>query len=189
MAQRWDDVANALESSDPDEVNDALAGIKSMDREERLAVFDRGFDELTAIYAESDDGYVRQSTVRVLERLLPGAVTEFIVADDPEAATRLSEQVDAACGFLLETIEDEDGRVRQSSIRALKDVYRSYDGLGDEETIDALIVELESMAEAAPDDRRKHLQETKADAEFFRQSAGARLLDGLERLRDRSKTR
>ena len=189
MDRQWDDVAAALESGDADRVNDALEDVKSMDFEDRLRLFEVGFDELTEIYANSDDGYVRQSTVRAVERLVPGAVTEFLVADDPEMADRLSRQVDAACGFLLETIEDDDGRVRRSTIRALKNVYRTYDALGDDETIESLIAEFEAMADDAPDDRREHLLETIDDAEFFLQPIGTRMLSGLERLRDRSRNR
>ncbi|MHC3437134.1 hypothetical protein ACYJ1Y_03300 [Natrialbaceae archaeon A-gly3] len=189
MDDRWNEIVAALESSDSDRVNDVLEDVKSMDRDERVRLFDVGFEELTELYAESEDGYVRQSAVRVTEQLVPGAVTELLVADDPEMADHLSRQVDAICGFVLETIEDEDGRVRNSTKRALKDVYRSYDGLGDDETIESLVAELESMAEDAPDDRRKHLLETKEDAEFFLQPAGTRLLSGLERIRERSRDR
>ena len=189
MDERWNTITEALESSGSDRVNDALEDVKSMDRDERTRLFDAGFEELTDLYAESDDGYVRQSTVRVTEQFVPGAVTEFLVAEDPELAEHLSEQVDTVCGFLLETIVDDDGRVRNSSKRALKDVYRSYDGLGDEETIEALIDELESMAEDAPDDRRKHILETKEDAEFFLQPMGTRLVSGLERIMERSRDR
>ena len=189
MDDRWNDIVAAVESSDSDRVNDALEEIKSMDRDERVRLFDAGFEDLTEIYAESDDGYVRQSTVRITEQFVPGAAIEFLVADNPEMADQLSQQVDAICGFALEAIEDEDGRVRNSTKRALKDVYRSYDGLGDDETIEALVAELESMAEDAPDDRRKHLLETKEDAEFFLQPAGTRLVSGLERIMERSRDR
>lgn len=187
MTLDWDEITEALESSDADRVNAVLDELGDLDHAERAEVFDEGFDDLAAIYAGSDDGYVRQSTVRVAQEFLPGAVTEFLIHDDPEAERWLPEQVDTLCGFLLKTLEDEDGRVRRATIRALKDVYRSYDALGDDETIEALISELEAMAEDLPENQEKHALETKEDAEFFLQSVGTRLVSGLERLQERSK--
>lgn len=42
------------------------------------------------------------------------------------------------------------------------------------------------MADTAPDDHRKHLVETKEDAEFFLQTPGERIVEGLHRLEERS---
>lgn len=190
MNDQWTEITDAIRSSDPDQVNKAIDRIKDMDPDERARLFDTGFDELTRIYADSDDGYIRQSTVRVVERLNPGLVAVFLLEDDEhsgEAVEGMEQRIDASCGFLLETIQDEDGRVRQSTKRALKDVYRSYDALEDTETIAALATELGELAEEYEDKQRKHLLETKEDAEFFLQSGGTRLVQGLQRMVDRSK--
>lgn len=186
MDERWNDIAAAIESGETEEVNRAIDAVGDLDPDERTQLFETGFQELAAIYDSSDDGYVRQATVRVVKKLVPGVLAEFMIEDDPTAADRIAEQVDVMCGFLLEAIQDDDGRVRQSSVRALKDVYRSYDALEDDETIESLIAELESMADTAPDDRRKHFVETKEDAEFFLQPPGERLLGGFRRLQERS---
>ena len=78
---------------------------------------------------------------------------------------------------LLEAITDGDGRVRQSAKRALKDVFRTYDSLNDEETVEALARELESMADEHSGKQREHLLEAKEDAEFALQSSLGRVIN------------
>jgi hypothetical protein len=190
MNDRWAEIADAIRSSDPDQVNDGLDRIKEMDADERAQLFDVGFDELTTIYMNSDDGYVRQSSVRVTKPLIPGTAAAFLINDEDrpdETAERLQKRIDAICGFLLDTIHDEDGRVRQSTKRSLKDIYRSYDALEDDDTIAALVAELDDHTKQSSGKQRDHLLDTKEDAEFFLQSDGARLMQGLQRLADRSK--
>ncbi len=185
MDDRWNEFEDALESGDADRVNEVVDAIKEMDLDERVRLFEVCFDELTDLYAESDDGYVRQSTVRVAERLTPGIALIFAVADDDRSMTAnledVREQTDNAAGFLLETMTDEDGRVRNSAKRGLKDVFRTYDSLEDEETIEALAIELEEMATEYSDKRREHLFEAKSDAEFFLQSGFGRLVEGFQK--------
>lgn len=190
MDDQWTEIADAIQSSDPEQVNEALNQIKQMDADERARLFDVGFDELRTIYADSDDGYVRQSVVRVIEQLTPGMAATFLIEDEDRLTDKtgegLQQRIDAICGFLLETIEDEDGRVRQSTKRGLKDVYRSYDALGDDDTLATLATELDDRAEQSSGKRLDHLLDTKEDAEFFLQSDEARLMQGLQRLVDRS---
>jgi hypothetical protein len=133
------------------------------------------------MYAAADDGYVRQSIVRVAERLVPGIPTVVALDNDDRSIgateTDVRDQTDALCGFLLEAITDDDGRVRQSAKRALKDVFRTYDSLDDEETVEALAQELERMADGHSGKHRKHLLEAKDDAEFALQSPLGRIVD------------
>ncbi|MFC4990045.1 hypothetical protein [Saliphagus infecundisoli] len=185
MDDRWNDFEDALESGESDRVNEVIEEIKEMDLDERSRLFEVCFDDLTDLYAESDDGYIRQSTVRVAERLVPGIGLIFAVADDDHSLTLdledVRQQTDDATGLLLEAMTDDDGRVRNSAKRGLKDVFRTYDSLEDEETIEALAVELEEMATEYSDKRREHLLDAKADAEFFLQSGFGRLLEGFQK--------
>ena len=181
MNEQWTEFATALESGDPDRVNAVVDDIKDMDLGERIDLFDVCFDELTEMYAAADDGYVRQSIVRAAERLIPGIPTVMALDTDDrsigadEADVRY--QTDALCGFLLEAITDDDGRVRQSAKRALKDVFRTYDSLDDEKTVEALAQELERMADEHSGKQRKHLLEANEDAEFALQSPLGRIID------------
>lgn len=180
MDEQWDAFVPKLESGNSGRVNDVIDEIEGMDLDERLELFDTCFEELTAIYAESDDGYVRQSTVRVAERLVPG-LPVVVAIDNEERSLCIDRETvrgrtDAICGFLLEAITDDDGRVRQSAERGLRDVFRTYDALDDDGTIEALASELEAMASEHSGRRREQLLEVKSDAEFSMQSGLAGIL-------------
>ena len=181
MNEQWTEFATALESGDSDRVNAVVDDIKDMDLGERIDLFDVCFDELTEMYAAADDGYVRQSIVRAAERLIPGIPTVMALDTDDRSIgadeADVRDQTDALCGFLLEAITDDDGRVRQSAKRALKDVFRTYDSLDDEKTVEALAQELERMADEHSGKQRKHLLEANEDAEFALQSPLGRIVD------------
>ena len=123
MNERWDGFATELRSSDPDRVNDVVDEIKGMDLDERVELFDVCFDGLTEIYAESDDGYVRQSVVRVAERLVPEYPVVMAAADDDRSLGKDIEEVrvqtDRLCGFLLEAKEDAEFFMQSSLERIL----------------------------------------------------------------------
>lgn len=180
LDEQWEEFADALQSSDSDQVNDVIDDIKDMDLNERMVLFNSYFDDLVEIYRASDDGYVRQAVVRVTEQLVPGIpVVVALDAEEPSLnadADDVRTQTDTLCGFLLETMTDDDGRVRQSAIRALQDVFRTYDSLEDEETIHALAQELESMAADASGPKRDHLLEVRDHATHTLQSSLGRIV-------------
>jgi hypothetical protein len=188
MSQQWTEIRDAIRSSDPNKINDAIDRIKELDRDQRIHLFDIGFDDLISIYEESDDGYVRQSVVRVADQVIPGLAVVFILVDEEgstqETKESIKKRLDTAVGFLLETLQDDDGRVRQSAKRALKDVYRGYEALEDTETIAALASELDALAQEYEDKRHDHLLESKADAEFFLRPAGTRMIESIQQLAD-----
>ena len=180
LDEQWEEFADALQSSDSDQVNDVIDDIKDIDLNERMVLFNSYFDDLVEIYRASDDGYVRQAVVHVTEQLVPGIpVVVALDAEEPSLnadADDVRTQTDTLCGFLLETMTDDDGRVRQSAIRALQDVFRTYDSLEDEETIHALAQELESMAADASGPKRDHLLEVRDHATHTLQSSLGRIV-------------
>lgn len=184
MDTRWTEFEPELRSADSDRVNDVIDEIEEMDLEERFAFLGATFEGLTELYADSDDGYVRQSTVRVAERLVPGLPVAVAIDNDDRAFDASADEVrartDDLCGFLLEALTDEDGRVRQSAKRGLKDVFRTYDALEDEQTIEALIGELEAMAAEHSGKQRDHLLAVRDDAAFTLQSGLARLIEDFQ---------
>ncbi|WP_280537391.1 hypothetical protein [Halopenitus sp. POP-27] len=186
MDQQWTEITDSIRSSDPDQVNDVIDRLKEMDRDHRLQLFDTGFDDLATIYSESDDGYVRQSVVRVVDQVTPGLAVVFILVDEDgatqETRETIKKRLDTAAGFLIETLEDDDGRVRQSAKRALKDVYRGYEALEETETIAAVASELDSRADEYEDKRRDHLLDSKADAEFFCEPVGTRMIENIHQV-------
>jgi hypothetical protein len=183
MHQRWSDFAPELESGDSDRVNDVIDDINDMDLDERLELFNSCFDELAQLYEAADDGYVRQSVVRVANQLIPGLPTVMALDNDDRSIgtdeAELQDQTDALCGFLLEALTDDDGRVRQAAKRGLKDVFRTYDALDDEATLEALVIELDDMAGETSGTQAKHLREAKEEAKSSLQSGVARLVEGF----------
>lgn len=183
MERSWNEFADALKSGDPDRVNPAIEDVKSLDPDERADLFEEWFDDLTALYAGHEDGYVRQSTVRVAEQfafgLMPAVVRKS--GDEDDELERISGQTDTLCGFMLEALTDEDGRVRQSAKRGLKHGFRTYSALEDTETLEALAAELDEMADEYSGSRRKHLLEARDDALFHQKPAFSRLAGGLRR--------
>jgi hypothetical protein len=185
MYDRWSDFATKLESGDSDRVNDVIDEISDMSLDERIELFDVCFDEVAQMYEDADDGYVRQSFVRVADQLTPGIPTVMALDNDDRSIgtdeAGLRNQTDALCGFLLEALTDNDGRVRQAAKRGLKDVSRTYDALDDEETLKALVVELDEMAEETSGTQAKHLREAKEDVKFSLKSGVARIVEGFQK--------
>ena len=185
MPDEWGSIETAIRSGEADRVNDVIDRLEAIEVDERVEYWNTGFDRLTDLYADSDDGYVRQSVVRAVEALSPGLASAFIAVDSTGAEiddAALRERLDTTCGFLLEALQDEDGRVRQSAIRALKDCFRAYEALEDVETIEAIEAELEDLASEFTGSRREHVLEAKEDAEFFSRPGGERLIESISGL-------
>jgi len=183
MSNQWKGYESELRSGDADRVNEVVEELKELGVMERAAIFEECFEGVTDLYVAHDDGYVRQSCVRVVEELapqLPAAVNLQSEDVESSSADTVYEQTDAVCGFLLQAITDEDGRVRQSAKRALQDAVRTYDALDEKATIEGLIDELASMAEESSGKQREHLLEAKEDAEFFMQSGIGRMIQGFQ---------
>ena len=182
MDRRWNEYANALESGTSDRVNDALDDVEGLDLDERARLFDVGFDELTALYEDASDGYVRQATVRFAERLVPGLATAFTTRETDTAQDRVDElttQTDRLAEFLLEAITDDDGRVRKSAKLALNDVYRTYNALDDTNAIAAVARELEDLADESEGKIQADVLDAKQEAEFTQRTGYAHLLGDL----------
>ena len=184
MTTQWEEYESELRAGDADRVNAVVDEIREMNIVERTEAFEGCFAGATDLYRSHEDGYVRQSCVRVIQQFapkLPAAVNlQSSDVETPPAET-VHDQTDAVCGFLLEAITDEDGRVRQSAKRALKDCIRAYDALEETATIEGLIEELETMAAGASGKQAQHLREAKEDAEFFMQSGLGRIIEGFQK--------
>jgi len=184
MTTQWEEYDPELRSGDADRINAVVDEIKDMSIMERTEAFEDCFAGVTDLYESHEEGYVRQSCVRVIQQFapkLPAAVNlQSSDVETPPAET-VHDQTDAVCGFLLEALTDDDGRVRQSAKRALKDCVRAYDALDETATIEGLIEELETMAADASGKQAKHLREAKEDAEFFMQSGLGRIIEGFQK--------
>lgn len=176
------ELVDRIESGDADRVNGVIEEMEDMDIDERAEVFEACFDGLAACYTNSGDGYVRQACVRVADALAPGMAAAVNLQDEQAeiaADADVDAQTDTLCGFFLEAMTDEDGRVRQSAQRGLQGVFRTYDALDDRETIEALVAELDEMAADYSGKRREHLLDAREDAEFTLGSGIGRMLQGF----------
>ena len=184
MTTEWEEYEPELRSGDADRINAVVDDIKDMSIMERTEAFEDCFAGVTDLYESHEEGYVRQSCVRVVQQFapkLPAAVNlQSSDVETPPAET-VHDQTDAVCGFLLEALTDDDGRVRQSAQRALKDCVRAYDALDETATIEGLLEELETMAADASGKQEKHLREAKENAEFFMQSGLGRIIEGFQK--------
>ena len=184
MTTRWAEYEPELRSGDADRINSVVDDIKDMGVMESVDLFEECFEGVTDLYESHEDGYVRQSCVRVAQQFaprLPAAVNLQATDVESPPTETIHDQTDAVCGFLLEALTDEDGRVRQSAKRALKDCVRTYDALDETTTIEGLIEELDSMAAEASGKQEKHLREAKQDAQFFMQSGIGRIMEGFQK--------
>ena len=180
MKSDWEEFANDVTSGDPNRVNPAVEEVKSLGVRERIELFDARFDDLTDLYADGDDGYVRQSIVRVVEHLAPGmAAVVNLYEEGGDALERVADQTDDVRNFMLEAITDEDGRVRNSAKRGLRNVFRTYDVLERPEAVEAVMEKLDEMAQEYSGKRRDHVLEAREDARFHLQPRFAQLTEGI----------
>ncbi|MFB6084927.1 MAG: hypothetical protein ABEJ94_11860 [Halorientalis sp.] len=167
MPQSWEEFRDDIASGDAARVNPVVEEIGEWDIDERVRSFEDLFDGVTTLYEASDDGYVRQSCVRVASELAPGLAAAVNLQDEQTASQdreTVVDQTDALCGFFLEAMTDEDGRVRQSAKQGLQDVFRTYDTLEERDTIEAVRAELDEMASRYDGKRGEHLEEARRTA-------------------------
>lgn len=157
-------------AGESDRANRVIDAVKARDIEERLELANEHFADLQGLYETAEDGYVRESVIRVIEHLIPDIVAVVALQEggrlstDPES---VRERTDVMQDFLLMAITDDDGRVRQAARRALKNVSRTFDAFGDEEAIISLANELDEIADTAESDIRNHALEAKNSVLFF----------------------
>ncbi len=166
-------VAEALESGEPDRVNRVIDLVDGMSVEERAGVFDTYYDVAQTAF-EADEGYVRQSAIRFAEALHPGLALravgrldtaepvpgEFTLADAARHRRRLRD-------FFLRGLVDDDGRVRRAAIKGMKTVAVAADVIDEQEELETLLGELESLLAEADDPAEAHIEEAVDQVSFY----------------------
>jgi len=160
----WTTYEPELASGEADRVNSVIDEIEAMDLAERVDRFDDLVPGATDLYSDSDDGYVRQACVRFVDALAPTMAAAVnaqkkLPGDDPESTVRA--QTDETCGFFLDALTDDDGRVRQSAERGLVDACRTYETLEDSDTVKAVGAELAELADSHDGKTRESLLDAK----------------------------
>jgi hypothetical protein len=185
MEPSCETVAEALRSSESESVNSAIDEIKELEPDERIRLFEECFEIWMEIY-EKGDGYQRQSVTRVVEAIDPGlGLAAYDLSDggrfsDDVSPDQLREATDQSEAFFLAALQDDDGRVRHSAKRGLKEICLGYDMIGEEQPIQSLADELADLAEQATGKTQDHIEDTHEQTVFYLRPPGERALRGLQ---------
>lgn len=165
MSTDPDGIAATLAAGDTDETNRVIDEISDLEADERFRRYDDLFDACRPVFEDADDGYVRQSVVRALREAYPG-IERHPEGSNAEAVaetsrTHVAEQRARYVAFLLDALDDPDGRVRTAAADAfdLLAVGLSMADLTDER--DRIAEDLEALAASQPEERRKHTEQAR----------------------------
>jgi len=166
-----DVVADGLATGDTDETNRIIDTIDDLDTTGRYRLYDDLFDACRPVFEDAEDGYVRQSVVRALREAYPGVertpggVDGFDVED--AFRTDVAAQRDRYVAFLLDALDDPDGRVRTAAADAfdLLAVGLGMADLADER--DRIAADLNSLAASQPAERRTHTEQARRALEHL----------------------
>lgn len=170
-------LVTAVESGDSDRVNDVIEDVEALTADQRMSLLEEGLSALTSAY-DRVDGYGRQSVVRQLDALYSGVDvqddgTRRSLDPDGEMAMRLGE-------FYLQSIRDDDGRVRKATTRAIQSLCIQCNLRDDEAIVEALADNLEELAATTDDPVRKHVEEAREHVERQMGPLGAELRMALD---------
>jgi hypothetical protein len=166
-----DAVADTLAVGDTDETNRIIDAIDDLDVSERYRLYDDLFDACRPVFESADDGYVRQSVVRVLREAYPGVERAPGGVDgldiDDAFQTDVAAQRDRYVAFLLDALDDPDGRVRIAAADAfnLLAVGLGMADLDDERA--RIAADLETLAANQPEEKRKHTEQAREALEHL----------------------
>lgn len=175
-------ILDALESGATDRVNDAIEAAEDADTETQVQLLSECFDACRRLYNNSEDGYQRQAVVRFLDVADPNlAVGSVNIGRESSAANAASELTpedldlgagmddyrDALVEFYLTAIRDEDGRVRNSAVRAIRLLAIQYEMLGEDVRLEALSSRLDDLTSDTTGEKRKHIADLREDVQAF----------------------
>lgn len=165
-APEW--FAERLASGDSDRVNEAIDAVEAVDSAARVEQYAALFEACYPVY-ESDDGYVRQAVVRFLRDAYPMLELPIAASEteqiDGYAVDDLSEHRIRLVEFLLEALEDDDGRVRTAAVNGFDTLGVAIDMAEIDAEKQALIDTLDDLASDLPADKAKHAEEARESVE------------------------
>lgn len=156
--------ATVLATGDTDSVNEAINEIESVDATDRTEQYQALFDACRPVYG-SDDGYVRQSVVRFLRDAYPLLELRMAGSDadrvEGHTVDDLTEHRERLVEFLLEALEDDDGRVRKAAVGGFDTLGIAIDVAGSDAEKQALLDELDELADTLPEQKAEHAETAK----------------------------
>lgn len=191
MDQTPEAFAAALSSGDTERVNRAINEVESMELEERAALFGDCFKMCRDCY-ETTDGYQRQSVVRFAASLYPRLAYRTVGADLTDEALpgewtldEIATHRDRLRGLYLEALADDDGRVRQAAAKAIKELALTAEMIGADAELQAMMDELETLANDSDDSTQKHVEQAYENVAFHAEKPGSLLPNGIRDTLDR----
>jgi len=186
MDQTPDAFAAALSSGDTDRVNCAIDTVDDIELEERAALFDDCFERCRDLY-ESDDGYQRQSVVRFAAALYPRLAFRTVgteLTDEALPGDWTLEEIEThrrrLREFYLDALIDDDGRVRRTAAKALKELAVAAELIGAEDELQTMLTELETLAKDHDDEAvQKHIDQAYENVAFHAEKPGSLLPDAF----------
>ncbi|WP_434530121.1 hypothetical protein ACODNH_00995 (plasmid) [Haloarcula sp. NS06] len=186
MDQTPDAFAAALASGDTDRVNRTINEIEDLDLEERAALFEDCFERCRELY-KSGDGYQRQSVVRFAAALYPRLAFRTVgteLTDEALPGDWTLEEIEThrrrLREFYLETLVDNDGRVRRAAAKALKELAVTAEMIGADDELQTMLTELETLAEDHDNEAvQKHIDQAYENVAFHAEKPGSLLPDAF----------
>ncbi|MUW13433.1 hypothetical protein GJ633_01265 [Halorubrum sp. CBA1125] len=166
-----DALVDELAAGDTDETNRIVDDLGDLETTERYRLYDDLFDACRPVFEDAADGYVRQSVVRALREAYPGVERhpEGVDGLDVEDAshTDVAAQRDRYVAFLLDALDDPDGRVRVAAADAF-DLLAVGLGMADlDDERDRIVKDLEALAAGQPEEKRKHTEQAREAVEHL----------------------
>jgi len=156
--------AEALASGDTDRVSAAIDEVEAVDATECIETYPALFEACYPVY-ERDDAYVRQSVVRFLRDAYPRLEVQIAAsrADsvDGYALDDLTESRTRLVAFLLEALEDGDGRVRTAAVDGFETLGVAISAAGLDAENEALVDALADLANTLPEEKARHAESAK----------------------------
>lgn len=166
-----DAVADELGMGDTAETNRIIDAIDELETSERYRLYHDLLSACRPVFADAEDGYVRQSVVRALREAYPGVertpggVSELNV--DNASRTAVAAQRGRHVAFLLDALDDPDGRVRVAAADAF-DLLAVGLGMADlVDERDRIAADLESLATNQPEAKRTHTEQAREALEHL----------------------
>lgn len=154
-----------LTSGNSEKVNIAIDKIKDIELEERTQLF-RGFDEFMKLYKKGD-GYQRLSVVRFLKELF-----------HPQIQDKSKRKL---MNLYLKSIQDEDGRVRLSTIRGIQLLAIYMQIFRERDKVLLLKSELEKTVKKYSGKKKAHIRQALEYVNQFLNPSFEKFLKGMRK--------
>jgi HEAT repeat protein len=185
--------SEALWSGDTEQVNRAIDEIHEIKLEDKAELFDEAFEIFRELYADGD-GYQRQSAIRFAAKLYPRLALRTVGSEFTDDALPGDNTTDETAShrqrlreLYLDALTDGDGRVRRAAAKSIKDLALTAEIIENEDELQRLVEDLESLKASHTDPERKHIQQAYENVSFHANKPFSVLSNAADEIFDRSR--